>query len=66
MNWYHRTCQNLRAERIKENSLPNGFRFEFIYSAQAAFAVNFDSSGTVTHVEDIATMADLLQTRERD
>ncbi len=51
--------------KIKRKELPNGFTIEYIFSQQSAFEVLFDSSGKVTDVEDVMTMADLLDTRER-
>ena len=51
------------AERILDVSLPHGFVFEYRFSQSVAFAVHFDDLGTVTLVQDLITMADLLQTK---
>ena len=50
--------------RVKRKELPNGFTIEYMFSQQAAFEVLFDSTGKVTDVEDVKTMADLLDSRE--
>jgi hypothetical protein len=52
------------ADQILKKELPNGFSLEYVFSQQAAFDVTFDSAGKVTHIEDVKTMADLLDTRE--
>jgi len=51
-------------ERIANNDLPEGFLLIYVFSAQAAFEVYFDSAGQVTEIRDRITMADLLQTRK--
>lgn len=48
-------------ERVKSGEFPLGFVIPYRYSDSVAFAVHFDSTGTVEHVEDLATMATLLQ-----
>ncbi|HPD29645.1 MAG TPA: hypothetical protein PLL20_06600 [Phycisphaerae bacterium] len=50
--------------RIQRNELPNGFTIEYVFSQQAAFEVIFDSTGKVTGIENVTTMADLLNSRE--
>lgn len=52
------------ADRLSQGSLPHGFVFDYRFSQSVAFRVSFDSEGLVTGVEDLVTMADLLQTRE--
>ncbi len=49
------------AKRLKENSLPRGFKATFRYSDKVAFTVKFDGTGSVEYVTDAITMADLLQ-----
>lgn len=51
------------ASRVKNGEVRGGFIFVYRYSEKVAFEVTFDSSGNVTSVDDIATMADLLHTR---
>lgn len=51
------------ADRVQDVSMPHGFVFEYRFSQSIAFAVHFDSLGTVTSVQDLMTMADLLQTK---
>lgn len=52
-------------DAIKNNQVPDGFYLKYFFSHQVAFQVFFDSSGKVEYgPEDMATMADLLQTRE--
>ena len=51
-------------ERIAANELEHGFIFPYRFSEKVAFAVWFDGTGTVRHVENLMTMADLLDTRE--
>jgi len=49
-------------DRLAQGSLPNGFAFDYRFSQSVAFRVSFDSEGLVTGIEDLLTMADLLQT----
>lgn len=58
------TADQLTA-RVQRNELPNGFTIEYTFSQQAAFEVVFDSGGKVMAVEDVQTMADLLDSREK-
>ena len=51
-------------ERLAANELEHGFVFPFRYSEKMAFSVWFDGTGTVQHVQDMVTMADLLDARE--
>lgn len=53
------------ADQITKKAVPNGFTLEYVFSQQAAFEVTFDSAGKATDIEDVKTMADLLDTRER-
>lgn len=46
-----------------EGYFSDGFVFDYFYSAKTAFRVEFDDTGKVIGTNDIATMADLLQTR---
>ena len=41
-----------------------GFVLEYFFSPQVAFEVIFDAAGCVEQLQDVATMADLLQTRD--
>jgi hypothetical protein len=51
---------------IKNGEVPQGFNLLYTFSQQVAFSVNFDGSGKVMGPpEDVATMADLLQTRKK-
>jgi hypothetical protein len=50
--------------RIKDDEVPQGFYLDYRFSEQVAFTVRFDSAGKVESVEDLATVADLLQTRK--
>ena len=49
---------------ITNKQMPDGFIFEYFFSQQVAFQVWFDGTGLVTAVENVQTMADLLQTRD--
>jgi hypothetical protein len=49
-------------KRLK-SSQPAGFKFIYRFSQKVAFEVKFDSSGKVEDVQDVRTIADLLQTR---
>jgi len=51
-------------ERITAGDFPHGFVIPYRFSDSVAFAVYFDSTGTVVHVEDLVTMADLLQYKD--
>ncbi len=48
---------------MSDNQFSDGFIFEYRFSEQVAFAVEFDGTGTAVAVNDLTTMADLLQTR---
>lgn len=50
-------------QRIKDKMVPEGFVLTYNYSERVAFAVQFDGEGKVTDINDVTTMADLLQTR---
>lgn len=54
------------AQRVAENSLPEGFAFQYRFSESEAFDVTFDASGTVQHVQDAITMATLLDMPKDD
>lgn len=49
---------------IKNNEIPGGFNLIYRFTEQVAFQVHFDNTGKVEDVEDVTTMADLLQSRE--
>ena len=49
------------AARIADNSLPEGFVCDFVYSDSVAFRVTFGPAGNLVGVEDGTTMATLLQ-----
>jgi hypothetical protein len=49
-------------ERQKTGGLPDGFQFPYSFSNSVAFQVTFDGMGNVSSVDDLTTMADLLQT----
>lgn len=51
--------------RIKGGQVPNGFMLQYVFSNSEAFAVRFDPAGKVTEIENVATLADLLQTRQK-
>jgi len=53
--------EEIIARRIKENAMPHGFVFEYVFSAEVAFCVRFDAAGDVEDVEKLATMSTLLQ-----
>ncbi len=52
------------AAALAEGIPPHGFRFMYMFSAQAAFSVHFDGQGRVEQVVDDKTVADLLDTRK--
>lgn len=52
--------------KIADGEMPNGFILQYRFSDQCAFDVTFNAAGNVVGVADIATMADLLGTRQRD
>jgi len=58
------TTRERLEQRIKEDAFPHGFVVGYRYSESVAFAVHFDKDGTVEYVEDLRTMADLLQYNE--
>jgi hypothetical protein len=43
--------------------MPDGFAFNYFFTQQVAFKVNFDAAGRVTSIQNNKTVADLLQTR---
>jgi hypothetical protein len=53
----------LVSNTIASESAAHGFMFVYQFSHQAAFSVTFDSKGVVESVQDVKTMADLLDTR---
>ncbi len=59
-----KTTRERVAERVKSGDFPHGFVIPYRFSESVAFAVHFDSTGTVEYVEDLATMADLLQYKD--
>jgi hypothetical protein len=48
---------------IADGKVPYGFIFRYYFSPQVAFRVWFNSNGLVQSIEDVMTMADLLDTR---
>lgn len=50
---------------LSSNRYPNGFILSYMFSEQVAFSVEFDAKGVVVDVEDNATIADLLDSREK-
>ena len=48
---------------MTNKSFVHGFIFEYVFSPQAAFTVRFDAAGRVDVIEDLKTMADLLDQR---
>ncbi|MGD8453348.1 MAG: hypothetical protein PVJ57_16165 [Phycisphaerae bacterium] len=53
----------LLAGEVDARRMEHGFVFDYNFSHQVAFEVWFDAAGEVTEVNDLATMADLLDTR---
>lgn len=51
-------------ERVKAGGFPHGFVIPYRYSESVAFAVRFDELGIVEGVQDLVTMADLLQYKD--
>lgn len=52
--------------RVANKELPNGFTIEYKFSEQVAFEVVFNNTGTVTEIENVRTMADLLDSRREE
>jgi hypothetical protein len=48
-------------ERLAKNQAPHGFILQYRFSEATAFAVRFDGAGNVVDIEEMITMADLLQ-----
>ena len=48
---------------MTNKSFVHGFIFEYVFSPHAAFSVYFDAGGRVDFIEDLKTMADLLDQR---
>ena len=48
----------------KNKQITDGFAFVYGYTQQVYFKVLFNAAGNVEYVEDMKTMADLLQTRK--
>lgn len=48
------------AERLAEGSLPHGFLCTFNYSAEVAFGVEYDETGSVVSVQDLMTLANWM------
>ena len=59
-----KTTRERLAERVKDGDFPYGFVVPYRFSDSVAFAVHFDGTGAVEYVEDLATMADLLQYKD--
>lgn len=49
---------------VNGGDVADGFIFRYMFSSQAAFQVFFDGQGLVLDVEDVPTVANLLDTRE--
>jgi len=58
------TTRERVGERVQAGDFPYGFVIPYRFSDSVAFAVHFDSTGTVESVEDLTTMADLLQYKD--
>jgi hypothetical protein len=52
------------ASAVNSGRYGNGFILSYHFSQQVAFDVTFNAAGIVIDIEDAATIADLLQTRE--
>lgn len=48
---------------LKRGAMPHGFRLIYYFSHQAAFSVSFDTGARVVAVENVKTVADLLDSR---
>jgi len=57
--------KNKVAGGITSGRYANGFMLSYIFSQQVAFNVLFDNVGAVVSIEDTATIADLLDSRQR-
>ena len=51
-------------QEIADGNVPDGFIFDYFFSAQVAFAVWFDGNGVVEEIVNTRTMADWLDTRD--
>jgi hypothetical protein len=52
-------------QRMANNELPDGFVLMYYFSPQAAFTVEFDKNGAAVGIADQATIADLLDSRQK-
>ncbi len=52
-------------QHIAAGQVADGFTLEYFFTAQVAFEVWFDRHGVVDRIEDVATMADLLDMRKK-
>jgi hypothetical protein len=50
---------------LANNAHPHGFVFSYEFSPQSSFAVEFDNAGVAQSIEDLMTIADLLDTRKK-
>lgn len=50
--------------RLANNELPDGFVLQYKFTETVAFEVVFDDTGTVTGLQNMLTVADLLGTKE--
>jgi hypothetical protein len=50
---------------LASSTVPEGFAFDYEFSEQVAFQVVFDKTGAVESVNDLTTVADLLDTRKK-
>lgn len=55
--------QAMFAREFAAGNMADGFTFHYRFTHQVAFEVSFDGAGRVAAVEDLKTMADLLDTR---
>ena len=54
------------ARNFKAGDYKDGFILLYMFSEQVCFEVTFDGKGNAISIDDSATMADLLGTRNRD
>jgi hypothetical protein len=57
--------QSRVAKGVKDGIYTNGFILSYMFSQQVAFDVLFDNTGLVVELEDAATIADLLDSRQK-
>lgn len=52
------------SDALNNSEFPHGFLLHYFYSPQVAFRAWFDCTGVLENIEDVRTLADLLDTRE--